>query len=197
VGPHALIFVEGASDRVAVQTLATRLGRDLAAESVEVLELGGATNFGKRLREALDAGTDAGSDTGTGDGSGRRFAGLYDDAEERFFARGLERAGFGAVADRDRLARLGYFACVTDLEDELIRAVGEVGMLDVIAAQGELASFRLLQRQPVQRSWTRHHQLRRFLSARSGHKSRYARLLVEALDLRRVPRPLADVLDRV
>jgi hypothetical protein len=187
VGPHALIFVEGASDRVAVQTLATRLGRDLAAESVEVLELGGATNFGKRLLEVIGAGA----------GSGPRFAGLYDDAEERFFARGLERAGFGAVADRDRLARLGYFACVTDLEDELIRAVGEVGMLDVIAAQGELASFRLLQRQPVQRSWTRHHQLRRFLSARSGHKSRYARLLVEALDLRRVPRPLADVLDRV
>lgn len=189
MGPHALIFVEGASDRVAVQTLATRLGRDLAAESVEVLELGGATNFGKRLLEAL--GADAGA------GSGRRFAGLYDDAEERFFARGLERAGFGAVVDRDRLAQLGYFACVTDLEDELIRAVGEVGMLDVIAEQGELASFRVLQRQPVQRSWTRHRQLRRFLSARSGHKSRYARLLVEALDLRRVPRPLADLLDRV
>ncbi len=182
---RALILVEGASDRVAVETLAARLGRDLRAERVDVVELGGATNAARYLAETLR------------EGAGPRLAGLYDDAEERFFARGLEQAGLGPVADRGRLEQLGFFACVADLEDVLIEAVGEHRMLEVIDEQGELASFRLLQRQPAQRAWTQHRQLRRFLSARSGHKSRYARLLVEALDLGRVPRPLAEVLSRV
>lgn len=184
VESHSLILVEGPSDRVAVETVAARLGRDLRSEGVEVVELGGASNAGKYLVEALP------------NREGLRLAGLYDDAEERFFARGLERAGFGPVTDRGRLEQLGFFACVADLEDELIKAVGEHGMLEVIDEQGELASFRLMQRQPAQRMLTQHRQLRRFLGARSGHKSRYARLLVEALDQGRVPRPLAEVLNR-
>ena len=70
-------------------------------------------------------------------------------------------------------------------------------MLEVIDEEGELASFRILQRQPVQRTWSQHRQLRRFLSARSGRKSRYAKVLVEALDLDAVPRPLELVLAQV
>ena len=121
-----------------------------------------------------------------GERRGLRIAGLYDEAEERFFARGLERAGLGPVPDRGRLEQLGFFACVTDLEDELIRAVGERRMLEVIDEHGELASFRILQRQPAQRTWSLHQQLRRFVSARSGHKSRYAPRA------RRGPRPRRD-----
>jgi hypothetical protein len=41
------------------------------------------------------------------------------------------------------------------------------------------------------------HQLRRFIGGRSGHKHRYARLLVDALDLDRVPPPLDRLLDRL
>ncbi len=182
--PRSLILVEGVSDRVAVETLAARLGRNLPAEGIEVVELGGATNAGRFLVETLRT------------NRGLALAGLYDEAEERFFARGLERAGLGPVPDRDRLEQLSFFACVADLEDELISAVGEDRMLEVIEQQGELASFGLLQRQPAQRGWSRHRQLRRFLSARSGHKSRYARLLVEASELSRIPRPLIRVLDR-
>jgi hypothetical protein len=181
----AVILVEGASDRVAVETLAARLGRDLTGEGVEVLELGGATNVGKVLVDLL------------GRRQGLRLTGLYDEAEERFFARGLDRAGLGPVTDRGRLEQLGFFACVTDLEDELIRALGETRVVEVIDAEGELASFRLLQRQPVQRSWSQHRQLRRFISTRSGRKSLYARALVEALDLDAVPRPLELLLSRV
>jgi len=180
-----LVLVEGASDRVALETLAARLGRDLVAEGVEVRELGGATNVAKVLAEQLGA------------RRGLRVAGLYDEPEERFFVRGLELAGLGPVEDRQRLEQLGFFACVCDLEDELIRAVGERRMIEVIEEQGELTSFRLLQRQPVQRSWTQHDQLRRFLSARSGHKLTYARALVEVLDLTAVPRPLELLLSRV
>ena len=185
VSSPSILLVEGASDRVAVETLASRLGRDLAGEGVDVVELGGATNVGRYLVAAL------------GERRGLRIAGLYDEAEERFFARGLERAGLGPVPDRGRLEQLGFFACVTDLEDELIRAVGERRMIEVIEEEGELASFRILQRQPVQRTWSQHRQLRRFISARSGHKSRYARALVDALDLDAIPRPLGLVLSRV
>ena len=56
-------------------------------------------------------------------------------------------------------------------------------------AQGELGSLRRFQRQPAQRSRPIEAQLRRFLGTRSGRKLKYARLLVQALDLGRVPEP--------
>src|SRR5437762_3176676 len=67
----------------------------------------------------------------------------------------------------------------------------------VVAAQGELRSFRVLQRQPAQRGVPIEAQLRRFMGTHSGRKIQYGRLLVEALDLARVPRPLDLVLARV
>jgi hypothetical protein len=51
-----------------------------------------------------------------------------------------------------------------------------------------------MQRQPAQRGRTVEAQLRRFMGTHSGRKLKYARLLVEALDLDAVPRPLDGVL---
>jgi hypothetical protein len=65
---------------------------------------------------------------------------------------------------------------------------------EVVASQGELGSFRILQNQPAQRGRQREAQLRRFLGTRSGRKIHYARLLVEALDLSQVPPPLDGLL---
>ena len=149
-----------------------------------MVALGGATNLRGYLRETL-----AGR-------SGLGVTGLYDVAEERFVQGALTSVGLGPVTDRGRLEQLGFFACVADLEDELLRAVGEQRMLEVLAEQGDLASFRRLQRQPAQRAWSQHRQLHRFLSARSGNKARYARLLVEAMPLDAVPRPLGELLHR-
>lgn len=42
VGLRAAVLVEGASDQAAVEALATRRGRDLAAEDVAVVAMGGA-----------------------------------------------------------------------------------------------------------------------------------------------------------
>ena len=42
--PRAVVLVEGHSDLVALATLAGRAGRDLAAEGVEVVAMGGVTN---------------------------------------------------------------------------------------------------------------------------------------------------------
>ena len=67
-------------------------------------------------------------------------------------------------------------------------------MLHLIAAQGELGPFGTFQKQPAKRALSLDEQLWRFMWNR---KIRYAPLLVEALDLNRVPRPLDGVLARV
>ncbi len=136
---RALVVVEGESDRVALRTLARRLGRDLEREGVEVVDLAGATNVGRWLEDLAAT------------GASPTLAGLYDAPEERFFRRGLERGGRGPVPDRARLEELGFFACEPDLEHELIRALGEDAVEAVIEAQGELPSLRILQHQPAQR----------------------------------------------
>ena len=89
---RALILVEGPSDRIALETLAARRGRDLAAEGVEVMSIGGAQAIARALRGV----------------SGIRIAGLYDVAEERAVLRGLERAGVDVtVYAGDEISRKG------------------------------------------------------------------------------------------
>jgi hypothetical protein len=63
----------------------------------------------------------------------------------------------------------------------------------VVEAEGGLASFATLQKQPAHRGRPVGAQLHRFLSSHSGHKLRYAGLLVQALDLDRVPPPLGGL----
>ncbi len=169
------MLVEGASDRVAVETLARRLGRDLAAERVTVVAMGGATSIGRFLERYGPRGAD------------QRLLGLCDASESPGVARALVQAGLGYGSP----AELGFQVCHADLEDELVRCLGTDAVLEVIAAQGELASFRILQRQPAQRERPLPAQLRRFFSGRSGHKIRYAGLLVDALPAGRAPPPLA------
>jgi hypothetical protein len=92
---------------------------------------------------------------------------------------------------------LGFHVCVADLEDELIRALGAARVEQVVAEHGDLRAFRTLQKQPTWQGRTTHEQLRRFMGSGGRRKIRYARLLVEALDLTRVPRPLDGVLAHV
>jgi hypothetical protein len=175
---HTVVLVEGASDKSAVEALAERRGRNLAAEGISVVAMGGATNIGTYLRRFGPLGRDL------------RLAGLGDAGEEGDLRRGLERAGLGSGLSRSELEALGFFVCVADLEDELIRALGTATVERVLEAEGELGSFRTLQKQPAWRGSTTHDQLRRFLGSGSGRKIRYSRRLVGALDLDRVPRPL-------
>ncbi|MEW9528331.1 TOPRIM nucleotidyl transferase/hydrolase domain-containing protein [Microbispora sp. NPDC049125] len=175
---RTVVLVEGASDRSAVEALAERRGRDLAAEGILLVAMGGATNIGTYIGRFGPPGRNL------------RLAGLCDVGEEDDFRRGLERAGFGSDLSRSDMEALGFFACVADLEDELIRALGTATVERVVDAEGELSSFRTLQKQPAWRGGATHDQLRRFMGAGSGRKIRYARPLVAALDLDRVPRPL-------
>jgi hypothetical protein len=182
---RAVVLVEGLSDRVAVEALALRHGRDLAAEGVSVVPIGGA----QAIRRALDLYGPPGLDL--------VLAGLCDVGEERSYRRGLERAGLGSDLTREGMERLGFYVCEADLEDELIRALGPDAVEHVVETRGDIAPFRTLQKQPEWRGRPLHDQLRRFFGSGGRRKIRYARFLVEALEPDRVPRPLDRVLRHV
>ena len=95
------------------------------------------------------------------------------------------------------MERLGFYVCVADLEDELIRSLGAAAVEQVLDAQGDLESFRTFQKQPAWRGRSIEEQLRRFFGTKGGRKIQSAALLVEALDLAKVPRPLDRVLAHV
>jgi hypothetical protein len=179
---RALVVVEGESDQVAIEALAERRGVDLAAAGVRVERLGGAHRIGKFL-ERFGAGAD-----------GPRLAGLCDAGEEPVFRRALECAGFGSGLTRADMERLGFFVCVADLEEELIRALGAPRVEEILRANDDLHRFRTLQQMPAWRDRAIEEQLHRFLGSGGRRKIRYARFLVEALDLDHVPRPLDRVL---
>ena len=179
------VLVEGVSDQHAVAALAERHSRDLAAEAIAIVPIGGAQAIGRFLELYGPHGLDL------------RLAGLCDAGEEPDFKRALERAGFGSDLTRGDLERLGFYVCVEDLEDELIRALGAESVVEVVDAEGDLGPFRTLQKQPEWRARTIEEQLRRFMGSGGRRKIRYARLLVDALDLARLPRPLDLVLAHV
>jgi OLD-like protein len=169
---QAVVLVEGFSDQIALETLAARRGRNLLREGVVIVPIGGAHALERFLIRFRD----------------RRLAGLCDAGEEDVFVGSLERAG----VDRD-----GFYVCVEDLEDELIRALGTASVEAVLAEQGDIGAFRTFQKQPAWRGRQVDAQLRRFMGSADRRKLRYARLLVEALDLDAVPRPLDGVLAHV
>ena len=179
---RAVVLVEGTSDKRALEALAARRGRDLAAEGVSVVPIGGAQAIGNVVAELGPR------------GRGVRLAGLCDAAEERHFRRALEHAGFGFNIGRAEMEALGFYVCEADLEDELVRSLGADTVEQVIEAEGEHASFRTFQKQLEKRGLTREAQLHGFMWNR---KIRYASLLVQALDLGNVPRPLDRVLAHV
>jgi hypothetical protein len=178
---RAVVLVEGISDRLAVEALAVRRGRNLAGEGVAVVPIGGAQAIGRFLDRFGPRGLNL------------TLAGLCDSAEERDFRRGLERAGLGSDLTRPDMEALGFYVCDVDLEDELIRALGPSAVERVFEAQGDLGSFRTFQKQPAWRGRPTEAQARRFLGSSAG-KAKYAPLFVDALDLGRVPRPLDRVL---
>jgi hypothetical protein len=180
---RTVVLVEGISDKHAIEALAGRYGRDLEAEGVAVLAMGGAQAIGRFL------------DLYGPPGQGLELAGLCDVQEEDDFRRGLERAGLGPNLTRADMERLGFYVCVRDLEDELIRAHGAASVERIAEARGDLQSFRTLQKQPAWQGQPIEEQLRRFMGSGGRRKIRYASYLVEALDLEEMPRPLTGVLD--
>ncbi|MBT2445133.1 ATP-dependent endonuclease [Streptomyces sp. ISL-36] len=173
LGVRTVVLLEGLSDLAAVEALTARRGRELDAEGVCVVAMGGAMNIG-RYAGLLGP-----------PGLGLRLAGLCDEGEWGFYDRGLKRAG---------APQRGFFVCVSDLEDELIRALGTAGVEEIVREEGDLRAWQTFLRQPAQHGRPRQQQLRRFLGTKKGRKIRYGHLLVEALAPEQVPAPLDDLL---
>lgn len=173
LGVHTAVLLEGLSDLAAVEALAAGRGRDLAAEGVCVMPMGGAMSVGRYARLLGPSGL------------GLRLVGLCDVREKPFFDRGLDPAWAPPPA---------VFVCTADLEDELIRALGPARVERIIEAEDELRAWRTFVRQPAQHGRLPDQQLRRFLGTKKGRKIRYGRLLVEALAPDEVPAPLEDLL---
>ncbi|WP_405736533.1 ATP-dependent endonuclease [Streptomyces sp. NBC_00028] len=170
---RTVVLLEGLSDVAAVNALAARRGRDLEADGVCVLSMGGAMNVG-RFARLLGV-----------DGLGVRLVGLCDERELPYYVRGFEQAG---------AAEEGIFVCAADLEDELIRALGVARVGELVRGEGELRALEIFLQQPAQQGRAPEQQFRRFLGTKKGRKIRYGRVLVEALDDDRVPGPLDALL---
>jgi hypothetical protein len=112
---------------------------------------------------------------------GERVAGLCDVGEERWFRRVLGDA---------------TYVCAKDLEDELIRALGADRVQEVVAARGELDTFRNFQNQVFWRGRPVELQLRRWLQ-NGGRQHRYPPHLILAMEPEEIPRPLVEVLAAV
>ncbi|WP_256102706.1 TOPRIM nucleotidyl transferase/hydrolase domain-containing protein [Streptomyces sp. Ncost-T10-10d] len=170
---RAAVLLEGPSDVAAVNALAASRGRDLAAEGVCVLSIGGAMGVGRFARFLGPPGL------------GLRLTGMCDELERGYYARGWERAG---------VAQQGFFVCAADLEDELIRALGVARVAELVREEGDLRALQIFLRQPAQQGRTAQQQFRRFLGTKRGRKIHYGRVLVEALTPDRVPAPLDGLL---
>ena len=167
------VLLEGLSDAAAVDALAERRGRDLAAEGVCVLPMGGAMNVGRFAALLGPTGLDL------------RLTGLCDEREQGYYVRALDRAN---------AAPHGLFVCAADLEDELIRALGVPRVTELVESEGDFRALRTFLQQPAQRDRTEEQRLRRFLGTKKGRKIHYGRVLVEGLTPDGVPAPLAGLL---
>jgi hypothetical protein len=154
-----VIAVEGASDKVVLETISRRLGRDLAAEGIRIQAIGGA----HAIRRFV---TELGSDVAV--------RGLCDENEQHLFRRVLD----------------DVYVCVPDLEGELIRALGVERVLEIV----DTDAFAKMRRQPAHRATPVDKALHRWLRSSSSRFHRYLPVLTEALELDRVPAPLAGVL---
>ena len=102
-----VVLVEGVTDRIALEAVAAKLGRDLAAESIEIVPIGGAQAIRRAYAEY----------------EGRRVKGLCDAGEERWFRRVLGDATYVCVRDlEDELIR----ALGPDRVQEVVARQGEL-----------------------------------------------------------------------
>ena len=170
---RCIVLVEGVTDQIAVDRVAARRGVGLNGPEVVVAPMGGAHAVATFLA-AIDE-------------RSRRpdvVVGLCDDREAHVF-----RSAFA----RWRWPSGHVHVCRPDLEAELIRALTPIRFLELIEREGDLGSFRTLQRQGVWRDRPIEEQLHRFLraGARRGHV--YVGAMVDALVDDEIPAPLDAV----
>ncbi|MDJ0498028.1 MAG: ATP-dependent endonuclease [Acidimicrobiia bacterium] len=179
---RSVMLVEGISDQIALETLAGRQGRNLEAERIVIVPVGGAQAIPRYLGLFGPQ------------GKSLPITGMCDAGEELLVRRGLSAGGLGSPRNRLEMEQLGFFVCVDDLEQELIRASDRAAIEALLESQGDLSSFRTMQNQPAWRGRGFEAQLHRWIRAGARRNLRYAHLLTLSLRPDRLPRPLEAVL---
>jgi len=172
-----VVLVEGYSDRVALLHLATRLKRDLDAEGITIIAMDGGSGLGTYLRLFGSTGLKL------------HVTGMCDEDKEAQWLSELQKAGF-SITDRASMQAAGFVVCVKDLEQEFVKALGLAGAQSVIANEGKAGAFAAFQKQPAHGVVPLDEQLRRYFQK---DKIRWAVPLMEAINLKAIPRPLNEL----
>lgn len=180
----SVVLVEGLSDLYALVALAERLGRNLDAEGVTIVDMEGAGGV-KTFLGLLGP-----------NGFQLKIAGMCDADKEADWASVLQDAGITSGTTRADLNAAGFQVCDRDLEYELISAYGVAAVEDLIEEEGESDKFTSFCAQAPHMSKSRGEQLHSFFG-RKGRKIRYAPLIVQRLDMADIPEPLQEVLNHV
>ena len=207
------VLLEGTSDVAAVRALRAARGIPPGSEPCRLVDMGGATNIRRHLEAAVTAvprprviglcdereaayfvraleavallRTSSSAPPVAAAGGG---AGLTGEAANM----GLD--GSVLPISVDTLPAHGFQICRRDLEDELLRALGEDGALAVLAGVGLRDAFAAFTRQPAWQGRPVLDQLHRFCGTTSGRKELLAGALAGALDEHSCPPPLAALL---
>lgn len=177
------ILVEGLSDKYAIQALAVRKGKSLDAAGVSIVDMSGAGG----IRPFLGL-------LGP-NGLGVEVMGLCDKSDEVKWSKALGENGFAKGLDRAGMAKLKFFVCDEDLEAVLITAITAAEVLKVVQSQGDKTAFEVFAKQPAHAGHTLEKQLHDFIHG--GRNIVYASLLVDALDLAKVPASLEGIVNEV
>ncbi|MEM9200300.1 MAG: ATP-dependent endonuclease [Actinomycetota bacterium] len=174
VDARAVILVEGTSDQIVLESLATRLDRDLDADGVVVAPIGGAHAI-RNIIDHFAHRTDL------------RLSGLVDRAEADVF---VAAAAATPLLDPSRI-----HVCHDDLEDELIRAMDPDELETLLDAEGDLGAFRTMQHQPAWREQPVGDQMHRWMRSISGRTNTYGDLIVRHAETSRLPKPLVATIE--
>ncbi|WP_422933111.1 hypothetical protein [Sinomonas sp. P47F7] len=178
----ALVLLEGVSDVAAVRVLASARGVD--PQRIDLVDMGGVTNVRHALTEATRRRPEA------------DVVGLCDAGEAHFVIKALRAVGY-PVRDASDLPAYGFFVCQSDLEDELIRALGTARTMAVVEKLGLSAKLATLRQQPAWQGRPLAHQLHRFCGVASGRKELLAGELAAALAPGEEPGPLRMLVERM
>lgn len=176
---ETVIFVEGFSDFLAVRAFAETLGTDLDAAGVSLVSLDGADILKHYLMLFGPSGLNV------------QLRGLCDLDKEGKWIDLLTAAGI-AVADRTDLSDAGFQVADVDLEDELVRALGESvteQVIDTAGLTGRLTSF---EGQPANSGLGRQELLAAFVRTQ---KIRLAPLLAAQVPDTDIPAPVKALLE--
>lgn len=177
-----VVLLEGRSDVAAVRAAAASAGVDL--DGVRLVDLGGITNVRSHLT-VLARGPRA-----------DQVLGMCDAGETRFVVSALQATGRW-IRDSSDLPSAGFFVCVADLEDELLRALGARRVLAVLDRMGLRDKLGALAQQPAWQARPLHDQLHRFAGVASGRKELLAAELARELSADELPEPLRLLLERL